>query len=259
MTKKEDGKMLREFRAKNGYEIEDMWLPRVTSILQIVAKPGLLRYYAQQKNFTAAQEAMRMAAENGIKVHEAVENFLQGKDGFEAKLKPIMQELVKWKNKHEIEVIDIERKIIDKEEHFYCGTADVLARIDGEVGILDIKTGSGIWEEYGLQTAAYAHAHNKGAPKSEKATASWILRLDKYEVCDICGAKRRDKEGHIKVTGGKYYCQHDFNAPMAEIEFKKMKGMDESYKAFLSAKNLWEWANRKMLEQIKNYPKKFNN
>ncbi len=259
MTNKEEGKMLKEFRAKHGYEVEDFWLPRVTSILQIVAKPGLLRYYAQQKNFTAAQEAMRLAAENGIKVHDAAENFLQGKDGFDPKLKPIMQELVKWRAKHDIEVIAVEKKIIDNQEHFYCGTADILARIDGEVGIVDIKTGSGIWEEYGLQTAAYAHAHNKAAAKDQKATASWILRLDKYEVCDICGAKRRDKEGHIKITGGKYFCQHDFNAPMGEIEFKKMKGMDESYRAFLSAKDLWEWANRKFLGQIKNYPKNLHN
>lgn len=255
LKKAPECKGLREFREKHGYNINDLWLPRVTSVLQIVAKPGLLRYYAQQKNFLAAQEAMRFAAENGIKVHNATEDFLQGKPVHDKSLFPLLSEVAKWQKKHQVKTILVEEKVFDDKENYFCGTIDILAEIDGEIGILDIKTGSGIWEEYGLQTAAYQYGHNLRAPKDLKAQASFILRLDTYQVCDICGAKKRDKAGDIRVNGGKFFCQHDFNAPQIDLEFKKMKNYESNLKAFIHAKHLWEWANKSFLSRIKNYPK----
>ncbi|HNY97571.1 MAG TPA: hypothetical protein PKM84_00410, partial [Candidatus Pacearchaeota archaeon] len=62
-------KTVTEFTQKNGHIINGIWLPRVTSVLEIVAKPGLLRYYAQQKNYLEAQEGLRRAADMGLKIH----------------------------------------------------------------------------------------------------------------------------------------------------------------------------------------------
>ena len=40
----------------------------------------------------------------------------------------------------------------------YAGTFDLLAEIDGEVWLLDWKTGKGVYEEVGLQLAALHYA-----------------------------------------------------------------------------------------------------
>lgn len=253
MIRKKDSKALVEFKGQCGHQVKESWLPRVTSVLQIVAKPGLLRYYAQQKNYTTAQTALRCAAENGIRVHSIAEDFFEGKICKDKYYKTVIDKLSEWKKKYKPKIIATEKRVVDDKEHFYCGTADIIAKIDDEIGVIDIKTGSGIWEEYGLQTAAYMHAYNLKA--KERATTSWILRLDTYQVCKICGAKRRNKNGDVRVTGGKYFCEHEWNGIETESQFKKITNTEDNFKAFLHAKGLWEWANKRLLKQIENYPK----
>ncbi len=249
-------KTVTEFTQKNGHIINGIWLPRVTSVLEIVAKPGLLRYYAQQKNYLEAQEGLRRAADMGLKIHDVCEQMILGNGvHIPPKMERIVEIFQQWLNKHHMEVYGVEKKIIDADRHFYCGTADVLAKIDGEMGILDIKTGSGIWNEYSLQTAAYLQAYNQNVGAKNKASASWILRLDQYRKCKLCGARMREKEDYIRITGGKTFCKHEFSEIEADLEFKKIKNLQDSFKAFINAKGLWEWANQRILKQIENYPK----
>ena len=68
-----------KFKELNGYEINGVWYPRVTSILNIKAKPALYRYYAELENFAAAEEIMERSADEGTRVHEAIEAILVGK------------------------------------------------------------------------------------------------------------------------------------------------------------------------------------
>jgi len=251
-------KEVSSFKDKNGYEIEGLWLPRVTSILEVVAKPGLLHYYAQQKNFYAAQESMRNAAINGSMIHDACEAILQGDHpDIDKRIQHSVQNFVKWKEQHKVKVLGVEQKIIDCDENFYIGTMDILAEIGGKIGVLDIKTGSGIWNEYGLQTAAYMAGYNKLAGKNMKAQTRWILRLDQYQICQTCGAKRREKGEEVRVTGGKRICSHNFAETEADFEFKELKDFDHDFKGFLHAKGLWEWQNRPALQKINNYPCNF--
>jgi len=42
-------------------------------------------------------------------------------------------------------------------EHGYAGTFDAIAMIDGFVTLIDIKTGRGVYPEYGMQLAALSH------------------------------------------------------------------------------------------------------
>src|SRR3989344_8400834 len=70
---------LEDFKTRTGYEIDGLWYPRVTSILSIKAKPGLLHYYASMPNFKTAQLSSERSAEEGTAVHEAIEAMLAGK------------------------------------------------------------------------------------------------------------------------------------------------------------------------------------
>jgi hypothetical protein len=246
------------FKTQNGYETEGFWLPRVTTITNIVSKPALFRYYAQHNNFMSAQNSLNHSASWGTAVHKAIEMLLKNK-----KHRPDEEILHSigafrdWQSQNRVKILDpendIEKMIFDL-DNFYAGTLDILAEVNGVLGILDIKTGSGIWDEYGLQLAAYMNAYNKNVPAKRRAKARWILRLDQFEQCTICGAKKRIKSGKTKITGGKKTCYHQFSQTKGAFEFKELKGFKDDLQGFLSAKKLWEWYNRNILKEIKNYP-----
>ncbi len=103
------------------------------------------------------------------------------------------------------------------------------------------------------------NACNKNAPVKQRAKTRWILRLDQFEECKTCGARRRIKSGKPKVNGGKVNCGHDFSRTKGVFQFKELKGFTRDLEGFLSAKKLWEWCNRSYLKEIKNYPKNKSN
>jgi hypothetical protein len=250
---------LQEFKEKNGYEIENYWLPRVTSITDVVFKPGLLRYYAQQPNFFVAQQTLNHAANWGTNTHEAVEKFLIGEEcEIDPIILPSIQAFKQWKKEYKAKILDVkndvERRVYDIDDR-YAGTLDALVEIDGILGVLDIKTGSGIWDEYSLQLAAYMNAYNKSVPSKRMAKTRWILRLDQFEECKLCGAKKRVKGGKVIIRGGKISCYHKFLPARGEFEFKELKDFNHDIDGFIGAKRLWEWYNKSHLKQIENYPK----
>lgn len=71
---------------------------------------------------------------------------LNGADAFEA-----------WLGQHEVQPIKVERQVLSK-KHLYCGTADLLARIDNKVTLGDFKTSKDIYDEVFIQTAPYQKA-----------------------------------------------------------------------------------------------------
>jgi len=246
------------FKTQNGYEVENLWLPRVTTITNIVSKPALFRYYAHHNNFMSAQNALNHSADWGTSIHKAVEMLLKNKKHRpEEKILNSVGAFRDWQAQNKVKILDpendVERIIFDL-DNFYAGTLDIIAEINGVLGILDIKTGSGIWDEYGLQLAAYMNAYNKNVPAKRRAKTRWILRLDQFEQCAICGARKRIKSGKPKITGGKKTCYHQFSIVKGAFEFKELKGFKEDLQGFLSAKKLWEWCNRNVLKEIKNYP-----
>lgn len=247
------------FKNKNGYEIEGFWLPRVTSITGIISKPGLFRYYAQQANFAVAQEALNHAANWGTLTHETIEKFFKDEPvQIDPKILPSVQAFQEWQNQNVVRVLDpasdVEKMIYDLDE-VYAGTMDALIEINGVLGILDIKTGSGIWDEHSLQLAAYMNAYNKSAPAKRQAQTRWILRLDQFEECIFCQAKKRIKSGQPRIGGGNPACSHTFAPAKGVVEFKELKNLKHDIEGFLSAKKLWEWCNQALLGQIENYPK----
>lgn len=176
------------------------FVPGVTSILQCIAKPALMPwaigitrdYWLAQVNqgrtdfqkihkesWTASKKITKDAANIGQNVHAYAEAFFkklelpvletdQAKRGVEA--------FHKWMDVHNIEVLASERRVFSK-EHYYAGTCDFVAKIDGILGVGDIKTSSGIYPEMRLQTAAYQHALEE--EKSMKFEVRWIVRFDK--------------------------------------------------------------------------------
>jgi len=244
---------IENFKKATGYEIDDIWYPRVTSIVSIKAKPALYKYYADLPSFAAGEAIKNKSAEEGTLLHETVEAILGGKEGtIPDSVAPAVKSFLNFRNQHEIIPHMIEERICSK-IHNYAGTIDVLAEVDGKLGVLDIKTSIAIYRDYGIQAAAYVEALSE--KPSMPGLTRWILRLDQSRPCIRgCGATMREKGGTQKVRTANYRpssCDHVWGDMIGHVEFKELPDLEKDTAAFLASKTLWEWENEYWLNQIK--------
>lgn len=197
---------------QNGYyEINGLRYPSVTTILQVISKPALVRWAGK-----VAAESMKDNPEQSVK--EAVasiylnRNTAAGKGSQVHSLlangQPFPQELQGYKDAYDLwerenGMYRMYREIIVwSDEYKYAGTADLIAAAPNHsIWLIDIKTG-GIYREHGLQLSAYAQA------------ISECLGIDVTHT------------GVLKLNADGTY------------EFKETH---ESLATFLAAKKLWEW------------------
>jgi len=167
---------------------EYQYVPSVTWITSHYPKGiGFYKWLAD-KGWDEA-EAIKIAAGNkGSKVHLAIADLLAGKTiAMEAKylnketdeeeeLTPAEWEcimsFVEWYEETKPEVIAFEYVLWNGAEN-YAGTVDLKCKIDGQIWIIDLKTGADVWPEYELQVSAYKHAE----PNPEEIAGIGILQL----------------------------------------------------------------------------------
>ena len=194
--------------------------PGVTSILNMLAKPGLRYWFAK----TVAEEAVEnfstvldlvgkqrhdaaidflkrapgrqsgKAAETGTVVHGLVEQLNRGEDlgPIHPDYEPFITRYRKFLDDFQPEFLEVEATLWNSTVG-YAGTADAIARISNEVVVLDLKTGkSGIYPETGLQLCAYANAEFVMEPNGDRrplpkieAAAAVHLRPEKCQVIPI--------------------------------------------------------------------------
>lgn len=149
-------------------------LPSVTSILDKTLSKG---YGFNQWLMNTGNESKviaREAAESGSKLHNAIENLING-GTVSAELGNYTKEewkklndWVNWYKTLKIKPISTETTVFD-EELGYAGTADFICKINGEVWLLDWKTGNSIHDTAYLQVASYWHAWNlRNKPKIQR-------------------------------------------------------------------------------------------
>ncbi len=235
------------FKSTNGYDIDGIWFPRVTSIVSIKAKPALYRFYGGLPSFEAGEEMKSKSAEEGTLMHDTVEQILLGNSiEIPPLIKPAVDELMNFLDKCRVTTLQTEELLVSK-NHRYAGTMDAFAEISGKQGVLDIKTSYAIFRDYGIQTAAYAEALKE---QGHQNLTRWILRIDQQKPCLKCSARLREKGGFSKVRGGSKTCLHEFGPMKGDVELKELYDLGYDTKAFLAAKSLWEWENSYWLKQV---------
>ena len=249
---------LNHFKGMSGYEIDGIWYPRVTKIVDIKAKPALYKFYAEMNNFDEGEAVKKQSANEGTLIHETVEKILIGeKPEIDSSIKPAINAFLQFLEEKSIQVDPefVEKQIVNFDER-YAGTLDALALIDGKFGVLDIKTSQAIYRDYNLQTSAYMAAVQKDFKNLQ---SRWILRIDQTKICLKCGATLREKGGRKKIKlpwiNGAYSekaknCDHEWSELKGDIELKEFPYWQEDFKAFLGAKRLWEWENDYWLRQL---------
>ena len=253
-----------EFKTANGYEINGAWYPRVTRILEIKSKPGLDAFFKEVGDYSSIEEIKNRSAAEGTLVHETVQQLLTGKAiAVPEEIKPAVEAFLRFNEKKQIIFHPeyIERQVRSL-RHRYAGTVDALATVGGKFGVLDIKTSTGFYPEYNLQTAAYASALQEFLVGKELALprgieTRWILRINQHRVCRVCAALLREKGGRSKVRASKLHgpalCvdgQHEWGAMEGDVEIKEFPEAHGDMRAFVAAKTLWEWEHAYWLKRI---------
>ena len=242
-----------DFKQKNGYEIEGAWFPRVTKILEIKSKPALENFFREMGSFENAENVKNRSAVEGSLVHATVQKLTIGEAvDIPEEIQPAVAAFQAFNEERQIFFHPefVERQVWSG-RHRYAGTVDALAEIDGKFGVLDIKTSTGFYPEYNLQTAAYVEALREYEVKRaldlpREIETRWILRIDQHRVCQKCASRLRKKGGRSKVRNGKSNgtarClegEHDWGKLVGEVELKEFPYFYKDIKAFLAAKTLW--------------------
>jgi hypothetical protein len=242
---------IENFKERAGYEIDGVWYPRVTKIVEIKAKPALYYFYGELKSFQEGEDIKKKSAAEGTLIHETIEEIMLGKSpAVDPTIKPAVDAFREFVEKKNIQVDKdfVEKRLVNFDER-YAGTLDAVALIDGKFGVLDIKTSLAIYRDYNLQTSAYVAALQKDLKNLQ---TRWILRIDQNRKCLKCGANMREKGGRIKIKNNGYKskaCDHQWSDVKGVIELQEFPYWQEDFKAFLGAKKLWEWENESWLKK----------
>ena len=245
-----------DFKAKTGYIIDDVWYPRVTSIVNIKSKPALYMYYGGLKSYGQGEEIKRISAEEGTLVHEIAEKIIIGGNPVvDPSIAPAIKAFKEFLANTKVHVDKdwVEKRIVHFGER-YAGTIDAMAIIDGKFGVLDIKTSQAIYRDYNLQTSAYFASLQD---IHRNLQTRWILRIDQQQTCLLCGGSRRTKGGREKIkrpvrSKGHPFChegEHEWAEMKGIIEIQEFPYWQDDFHAFLGAKRLWEWENVGLLKK----------
>ena len=210
-------------------------VPSVTTVLKVLNKPALdgwgARVAAQYADANweelsglesrvrvdrikmAHKNESRRAADLGTMIHEICEKFATGNPSRIPKAAdPYMNQFINF-------LADIRPRFLENEvtvwsrKYGYAGTADALALIEGEITVIDWKTGKGIYPEHGLQLAALSHADFVIRPAG---TEEELLPVVKHAIV------------HLRPRGWKF-------VPVFEAT--------QCFSAFLACKQLHYWQN----------------
>ena len=233
------GRVVLEFdMANHRYYVTDLDdgrrrpVPGVTSILGVLARPALVNWAASQAAEYVAENlrpgvpldeveireladgarmahrrAQKRAATVGSVVHEWIERYARGRIGGRrlrvalpenAQARRGVEAFLDWVDAHKVDFLESERRVYSR-EHGYAGTADLVAVVDGDLVLIDVKTSKGIYPEYELQLAAYWRAIEEewATLPDEPPAFNWaaILRVGKddgvFEIREVLPDRRK--------------------------------------------------------------------
>lgn len=170
----------RNYGRGHGYQIDGQKVPGVTAVIDVLDKPALRNWYAEQAAKRAvdewdrlqtmsvserlefirygARDKVQAAALRGTQIHDLGDKLARGEDVDvpDEHVGPV-EAYARFLDKWAIETIASETPCANLTAG-YAGTTDLWCRIgvrDNAVALIDVKTGRGIYDEVGLQLAAY--------------------------------------------------------------------------------------------------------
>jgi genome maintenance exonuclease 1 len=182
------------------YKRNDRYYPSVSSILNYFPKNQFFHSWLKDVGHNSDIIASK-AANEGTQVHNAIEDFLNGKEiiwldeygtaKYQLDVWKMILRFADFWNTVKPELVAAEYHLFS-DEHEYAGTADLIVRINEELWLLDIKTSNSLHTSYDLQLAAYAQAWNE--THTEHVTRTGIIWLK-------AKTHKEGKEGQMQGKG----------------------------------------------------------
>jgi len=167
------------------YKVGGKRVPSVTTILGILNKPAL-QHWAWQMGVEGLdyRNVRDQAADVGTLAHHMIMCHLTGEepDTGEYSAHDIEQAencLIKywdWEKAHKIKAVLVEAPLVSRLG--FGGTIDCLAECDGELWLIDHKTGKAIYDDMFYQLAAYKHLLTE---QGYEVASTRILRIGRNE------------------------------------------------------------------------------
>ncbi len=140
------------------------YVPSVTYITSFYPKGKTLTKWIAEKGWEEAEALKEAAGARGSRIHLACASLASGGtitpdvkyDGVELSVDEYaaVMSFRDWFETVRPEVLGSEF-IIWNEEHGFAGTVDLKVKINGEIWVIDIKCGQGLFPEYAMQLSAY--------------------------------------------------------------------------------------------------------
>lgn len=177
----------------------------------------------------AADEARDKAADYGTQIHAWVDAHVKGLDPIMPDDPKVIQGVVAfldWTKTVQFESVHSE-KVVYSKKHKYIGTLDSIARINGVLHLLDLKSGNAIYAEAFAQTAAYAEAYCEET--GDRMMPRAILRLSKENETEYnARMATKFKDGFPPYQ------------PF-EIVYRGTEKQKKDFNGFIAAKKLFTW------------------
>lgn len=173
----------RNYGRGHGYKLDGEKVAGVTTVIDVLDKPALRNWFAEQAAKRAvdewdqlaelpiterlerirygARDKVQAAALRGTEIHTLGQKIAHGEEvDVPAEHLGPAEAYARWLDRWEIETIASETPLASV-KHGYGGTADLWCKVgkrDNALALIDLKTGKGIYSETGLQLAAYRYS-----------------------------------------------------------------------------------------------------
>lgn len=173
----------RNYGRGHGYKLDGEKIIGVTTAIDVLDKPALREWYSRQAAARAVDEwdqiaqmpiserlsyiqrgpraTVRDAAMRGTEIHRHGQALAEGRETeVPDEYRGPVEAYARWLDEWDVSPWAVETPLASA-QHKYGGTADLWGRIgarDNAFALLDIKSGRGVYDETGLQLAAYRYA-----------------------------------------------------------------------------------------------------
>ena len=159
---------------------EDKWFPSVTTIIGKVLSKGQYfhKWLANQNSWQAAEDYKNDKAEKGTKVHQYSERLAHWEEvDVSGDSKEVRKKTAGYVNFHKQEDVSVHLTEfqLSHPNFMYAGTADILAEVNDELWLIDIKTSSNIYDSHKIQLSMYQRAaRDTGYAEPDKQGILWL-------------------------------------------------------------------------------------
>jgi len=185
------------------YKRNGEYYPSITYVLSYYPKGKFFEDWLKKVGY-ASEHIVKKAGEDGTKVHDMIESYLNGEElnflsqngnpQYSPEIWQMFLRFVEFWEEYNPTLIEAEVHLFSDEVKV-AGTCDMVCEINGETWIIDFKTSNHLQTTYDLQTAIYGKCYEECFGK----------KADRYGILWLKSSKRKAAKGKMQGKGWEVY------------------------------------------------------